>query len=397
MRENAGVGVERRRHLIIGLALTALVVGVAIPLLRVDSDPERRAAPAPTVPPRPDVGRSRPPVVYDLDFAGERHGFALWGRCTDGVDFRCERRLLVTEDGVHWRQQAFAEPELAAPRRLTGRVVALGGDRLVLTDLGAGGPHDRYFSADGGRTWRVAATTPDLRVSTIPADAVLETRCMERVRTGADCWWRRLVVTLPDSGERAWLANPPALDGPRPEPRAAADGSWWVTGRDPRSSDWNVAVSRDNGASWSVAVLPTDPNLLPAEVTVTGSGPNVYALATGRRADGWESRSLFAIYRSTDGGRTWTQTWSGTGGQPRTLGGTAVVQPDGALFIAPNDVGPAYRSTDGGRSFQPILDGPRLNSLRRTRSGYLANASGGDGGRFLSSPDGVRWSDVRFR
>jgi photosystem II stability/assembly factor-like uncharacterized protein len=346
--------------------------------------------------PRPDVGRIAKPIVYDVDFVDDRHGFALWGRCTDGADYRCERRLLVTEDGVNWIQRPFAEQELAAPDRLVGRVLALGGDRLVLTDLGAGGPHDRYFSADGGRTWRVAATTPDLRVSAIPVDAVLETRCVERVRETSECWWRRVVVTLPDSGERAWLVNLPPLDQPRPEPRATADGSWWVSGRDPATGRLAVAVSRDSGASWSVTALPAEPNTVAEAVSVAGSGPTVYALATGRRVDGWEPRSLVAIYRSTDGGQNWTQTWWATGGPPRTVGGTAVVLPDGALFIPPDDVGPAYRSTDGGRRFEPVLDGPRLNSLRRTRSGYLASAPGGLAGRFFTSPDGVRWSDVRF-
>src|SRR4051812_41505681 len=100
MRETGRVGADSisRRRLGVGLALAALAGGGAGPLLRTDSDPERAVAPAPTVAPRRDVGRIAPPIVYDVDFVDDRHGFALWGRCTDGADYRCERRLLVTDD-----------------------------------------------------------------------------------------------------------------------------------------------------------------------------------------------------------------------------------------------------------------------------------------------------------
>ncbi|HEU5469339.1 MAG TPA: sialidase family protein [Actinophytocola sp.] len=398
MRAEDGSGVTGRQ-LAIGLLLVAVAVGVAVPILRVEPVARERATELPrmTEPTAgADVGQYTVPVVYDVDFAGAGRGYALWGRCTDGADYRCERRLLVTEDGVRWAERPFGVPELAAPEKLVGRVVALGGDRLVLTDLADGGRHDRYYSGDAGRSWRVASTTPDLRVSRIPADAVLETRCLERMPPESDCSWRRVVVSLPDSGERAWLVDLPPLDAPTPSRRPAPDGSWWVSGRDRATGALSVASSRDGGASWSVVPLPVVPGTVADQVSVTAAGSAVYALATGRRPDGWEPRSLIAIYQSTDGGRSWTQTWWANGNPPRTLGGDAVVLPDGALFVAPDDVGPAYRSVDGGRNFEPVQDGPRFHSVRRTWGGYLAVTTGGSGGGFLTSPDGVRWADVRF-
>jgi hypothetical protein len=70
------------------------------------------------------------------------------------------------------------------------------------------------------------------------------------------------------------------------------------------------------------------------------------------------------------------------------------VTADGALFLPADDVGPGYRSADGGRTFTPVLDGPRLTSVRRTRAGYLAVASGGSPGRYLTSTDGLSWTPV---
>jgi hypothetical protein len=361
--------------------LAVLAVGASIPLLR--TDPETRLVPAPDMP----AVRMRP-VVYDLDFADDRHGFALSGRCAEA----CQNKLLTTEDGVTWVARPFSVPRLAAPKQLAARIVALGAGRVMLTDL-----ENRFYSNDSGLTWSEVPLAPNQTVGEIPADGVLETECVDEAplpNSRPACLRRRVVVTLPDTGERALLAKPPSIENPTPEARPADDGSWWVSGREASTGRWVVASSRDAGRTWSNTELPVPSGLAMNMLSGAGSGLNRFLLATGWLPDAMEPRNLVAIFRSTDGGVHWAQTWRGTGNAPRTVGGTAIVTADGGLLLPPDDVGPIYRSLDGGASFAPMLDGPRLNSVRRTGVGYLALASDQPTNRYLRSLDGVHWTSV---
>jgi hypothetical protein len=368
----------------VGAMLAVLAVVVSIPLLR--TDPETGL----TAPDLTAIIQARP-TVYALDFADARHGFALSGRCGK----TCQSKLLTTEDGVVWTARPFTITELATPERLTAGILALGGGRVVITDADT-----RYFSGDSGQTWSRVPLTPNQTVEEIPADGVLETDCVDEVPVANSrpaCLKRRVVVTLPETGERALLARPPGMENPSPEARAADDGSWWVSGRDTKSERWVVAVSRDAGRTWANSELPVPSGLVMNTLAGAGSGAYRYVVATGWLPDAMEPRNLVAIFRSTDDGAHWTQTWRANGGAPRTVGGTAIVTADGGLLLAPEDVGPTYRSADGGASFAPMFDEPRLNSVRRTRAGYLAVASDQPLGSYLSSADGVHWSPVRVR
>jgi hypothetical protein len=372
----------------LGAIIAVLAVGATIPFLR--TEPDTRLAPGPGI---EDLGR---PLVYDLDFADERHGFALWGRCSSGRNVRCERMLLFTEDGATWSSRPISLAKAAAPSGLAGKITALGGGRIMITDPGLG--VTRFYSKDSGRTWEEVQYSPSHTVAEIPTDGVLEVECVDEVPVPNSpplCRRRRLAITLPDTGERVLLARPPNIENPTPEPRAADDGSWWVAGRDNTTEQWVTAVSRDAGRTWSYAPLPVPTGLAVNALSGNGFGPNRYVLATGWLPDAMEPKNLVAIFRSTDYGASWTQTWRGEGNAPRTLGGTAIVTADGGLLIAPDDVsGPAYQSIDGGASFTPLLDGPRLTSVRRTRAGYVAVASDRPAIHYLTSADGVRWAPV---
>lgn len=375
-----------RRRMRIAAAVAVLAVGLTIPLLRTPLEPQENLEL------RPDVGVFERPVVYDVDFADPRHGFALWGRCTNGQDFRCERKLLVTEDGVTWTPRPFAIEELANPAHLAGRLIALGPGRILLTDLDSGGPRNRYFSGDSGHSWDEVPSSPDGPITELPPGALLETVCVETVHDLSECRRRRLLVTLPDTGRRLRLTSP--VGQPWPEPRAAADGSWWVTGKINATGQWAAAISRDGAKTWSVSPLPIEPGTVLHRLSVAGSGATVYLLATGPIPYSTEPSNLVAIFRSADGGQTWEQTWRTDGGSPRTLGGTAIVAPDGALYVAPADTGPTYRSHDGGHTFTPVRGGPRLASVRRTMAGYLALPQHGPPGQYLTSADGTQWTNV---
>jgi hypothetical protein len=382
-----------RRHLWLGLAAIALA-GLTIPVLRAGVEPEPDAVTQPDPPPLvvdSELGWASMPTIYSIDFADDRHGFALWGRCPTGGDLRCERRLMSTKDGRVWSEQQFDSAELASPSRLAGQVVALGDDRVLLTDLEGG---ERFFSDDAGRTWRAVPARPDGTVAEIPADGLLETQCVEP-RADQVCP-RRLVVTLPDTGHRAWLANWPDLDRLSTELRPATDGTWAATGRDPATGLWTAAISRDHGRTWSAAALPAPPDVPIDRLAIVGSGQHRYALASARIAEGFEPRALVAIFHSTDGGLTWTLTRVTGREPPRSVGGSAIVTPDGALFIAVDDVvGPGYLSVDGGRSFKAVGE-PDITDIRRTRAGYLAVPIDRPAGHYRASSDGVIWTDVKL-
>jgi hypothetical protein len=373
-------GVQRRIR--IGAVVAVLAVGLSIPVIRTYLEPITYSSLTET------SFNLQPAIVYNVEYADTRHGYALWGRCRpNGAD--CERKLLVSEDGNSWTRRSFDDPRLASPAKLDGRLVSLGGGRLVLSDMAAG----RFRTTDGGRIWQEIPSTPEQMLTSLPPDGILEAACTESVSDPSLCRRRRLMVTLPDTGLRAWLATPPPLGRVWPEPRRTPDGGWWVTGLDRATGNWGVAVSRDDGRSWTVTFLPAVNRVGFDRITLAWSNSAVYALATGLVANVAEPRSLLGIFRSADGGSSWEQTWVGDGRQPRSLGGVGVVWQDGSLVVSPADIGPGYKSVDGGRTFSAMLDGPRVGVVKKSGGGYVGEL----GGKYFRSLDGVGWTGVSVR
>ncbi|HEY7593260.1 MAG TPA: hypothetical protein VH969_08905, partial [Actinophytocola sp.] len=101
-----------------------------------------------------------------------------------------------------------------------------------------------------------------------------------------------------------------------------------------------------------------------------------------------ESNGLLAVYRSTDVGRTWEQTWHPqTGKAPRRVISSTVVGADGSLTINAQD-DKQYRSSDGGRTFTKVPAKYR-GYAQWTRTGYIATGDGNS--ELMASEDGVHW------
>lgn len=371
---------------ILGLLALAATVPLAAVLLHVDTpviERERRLPPTPI----DDVALLTDGIVYDMDFADRRHGFALWGRCLRYWQRDCATTLLITQDGVSWAARGVhADLQVS----LEAQVLALGPCRVAIGARTA----VRLFSADCGRSWRSVPLAPNGTVNELPQGAALESPCYQQPEYVAGCAERRLLVTLPATGRRAWLAGPAPLERPRAERVPTADGGWWVSGRDPATGRLALAVSRDDGRSWSVGRLPKpkgepfqDRSVIP-RLSVTASGHDVYATAVGRFH---HDRALLAIFRSADGGASWRQTRQATGGEhPRGIGGVAVAAPDGQLIVVSDDGGSRYRSTDGGATFHRSTIGEPIAWPSWTRAGYLAR-SGEHPERWYLSQTGAHW------
>jgi photosystem II stability/assembly factor-like uncharacterized protein len=287
--------------------------------------------------------------------------------------------LLATEDAAHWQPRSLPAPDGKAESGLLQQLYVLGQDKIVVE-----APRERWYSDDGGRSWRKVPIERALSVEAIPDGAVLEPQCA--VVTTVCRRLGRILVMLPDSGRSAALANPPPLQQLSPGTVPAADGGWWVSGRDPATGRLAIAMSRDAGRTWSVGPLPDFDGTPAGGLSITAGANAVYATAVSRLPSG--GTGLLAIFRSTDGGRSWERTWQAAGTrEPRTINGVAVAAEDGKLVVA-TESGTTYVSTDGGRTFQWNKD--VLGHVEWSRGGYFVSTTY-PSNVYSWSPDGVYW------
>jgi photosystem II stability/assembly factor-like uncharacterized protein len=178
----------------------------------------------------------------------------------------------------------------------------------------------------------------------------------------------------------------------------------------------------DNGGSFSL-LTPKEQFASTGAVAVAPSNPKVIWLGTGeandRNSSGWGT----GVYRSTDGGTTWTRA-----GLERSRVIARIVvhpkDPDTAYVAVPGDLWMPtpdrglYKTTDGGKTWQPVLQAPSdkdrigagdvaidpanpdtvfaaLYARRRTPWSFVSgpDATGGKdlGGIFRSSDGGATW------
>ncbi|MGW0119096.1 exo-alpha-sialidase [Streptomyces sp. NPDC003327] len=334
---------------------------------------------------------------HSLGFAPDGSGFALLADCVtaDGspeLGF-CRQHVAVRDAGAEeWVVRRSPLPRVTAPDGVSAHLRALGPGRALIEDGGGDRPERAWFTRDGGRGWRAVDRRPAGRVPAIPAGAVLTTFCAAPVGAGPDtCVRERLAVISPEDGRRHELvAAPPLGAHPVPAEQPEPDGSWWVSGTDPRSGRAAVAVSRDAGRSWTVTPLPS-PTGAPVRYAVVAVGRDaVYAAEMGELTGGEPVKNpLRALHRSLDGGRTWQRTWTtGEVREPRSLLGMPVPGPGGRVEIGAERGGRV--SLDGGRTFT----GPGgSHHTRRTPVGLLRETSSCT---YALTSDGVRWSEFRL-
>jgi hypothetical protein len=241
--------------------------------------------------------------------------------------------LRVSHDGGC----SFATATSGAPTGDPGRIadkwidaidIAPTGDVWVAT-ADSGKPNDVYRSTDNARTFQPAGlSSPSIWWKTV---AVAPSRAQRVYATGY-----QVAGTLADAGQ-----SPPTT---------------------------HLEVSDDTGASWRESPLTGVAFGAMPQVMVLGVDPanpdvvllsSLLANASGDR-----------LYRSSDGGMTWTDVLDTT--SPIV---DLAVQQDGSVLVATPGAGAAgagaFRSTDRGASFQPMVGPPQLACIGQRGDGAV--------------------------
>jgi hypothetical protein len=383
-----------RRRMQVGAAVAVLVVSVAIPLLRnqMASDRVRPATP----PPASDYSPPKGPFISAIDYADDDHGYVIRARCKGGP-VTCTEQLLATDDGgKHWEKRSLPRPD-SAPTWTLG-TLHLTGSEEVTVDWPTSASDEstrtyRAHSVDGGRTWQ-SVPVPGIVTDTVPAippDGVLVPSCARLSGGGYHCAERGFAVLLPGSGRSAKLANSPRLTAMIAGEIPMSRGRWWVIGREPKTDHWGIAISDDDGRSWRTTILDWGDNVDPFGWSVVAQGDAMYATAIGTLPD--VSNGLLGIFRSTDGGQSWAQTWQPKEGkQPRRVFPSTVAGADGTLTINSTD-GKMFLSRDGGRTFTETKQ-RYTDYAGRLRTGYIAGLDQSPL-EMATSSDGVHWRKVK--
>ncbi|GAB3449603.1 sigma factor-like helix-turn-helix DNA-binding protein [Actinophytocola sediminis] len=372
----------------IGAVAAVLVVGAVVPMLRQPDQPS-----AATPPPTTTLPALLSPATYtDVQFFDDDHGYALRATCDpdEGVNRppSCALALLATTDREHWRVVGPIPVPDRDDINTFGWLVVLGPDQLAI-DHGIVSDNTtsqsaRIYSADGGRTWRDVPMPPVVTetVPAIPRGANLLPACSGALADQL-CTTPTFTVVRPGSGTSAVLANPPPLSNPTPGPIPTPAGHWWAVGKSPETREWAIALSRDDGRTWTTSALGAE---LPGElaVSVTANDGTLWAAASGREPAG--NFGLCAILRSDDDGRTWRRTWQPDKPPDRDdyFMSTLVAAADGTLSL--HDFSATYRFTDGGRTLE-MDSRQRLGMVRWTKAGYVSTGTGS----IELSTDGLTW------
>ncbi len=298
-------------------------------------------------------------------------------------------------------QAARTAPPASSPPPRSAPDVAAAANALTLRSIGPAlmsgriadvevHPTDRstwYVAAGSGGVWKTtdAGTTftpvfdnqPSYSIGEITLDPtnpdIVWVGTGENV-SGRHVGWGDGVYRSRDAGrtwQRMGLANSQHIGRILVDPRdgdvvlVASEGPLWSAG-----GERGVFRSQDGGATWT-PTLRIDENTGVTDLEFDPSDPDViYAAAYQRRRHVWgflAGGPRSAIYKSTDNGRTWRQV---TNGLPRgDIGkiGLAVTPADPSLVYATIEADDAargfYRSTDRGESWEK-------------RNGYISGGTG---------------------
>ena len=253
-------------------------------------------------------------------------------------------------------------------------------------------------TTDGGTTWQVdsipGASTFDLRGIHATSDQVAHVAATAgriwRTTNGGKSW--TLTYQSPDS---SMFLDGITFRNPR-------DG---ITLGDPMNGRFVILVTRDSGASWSMAPDSSRPQAMDGEAAFAASGTSL--VVAGSRY-GWlgTGGSVSRVFRTENGGATWTAAPSGIPARNGS-GGVFSVAFSGPLhgvavggdYERPDSAsGTAAVTADGGVTWSPARQFPRRYrsgvALRRVSEEVLVAVAVGTTGSDVSRDGGITWTPL---
>lgn len=328
-------------------AAAVLLVAAAVPLLRGDAE---SPAPVGEAPDRPVVTGNL--FVNGIDFVTPERGFAIESNCLYSDRDDCRYDLLGTTDGGRsWTSHPLPRTEDGIIFTRFQAMYVLGENEVMIDRTTSDDRNERILSVDGGQNWSVVAEPIVAAASpTILAAGGLVSGCAPLV-PDVEMRCATVATILPD-GRTSQLVTQPPLEHPVPNYLPTTEGTWWVHGRDPATNDLALAVSRDEGRTWTTRSLD-----LPmiewgrGNVAVAEYDGTLYASVSDYRAP--QPVALIAMFVSTDGGQSWTRTREfDDDAYPRSMVGDLVVTPSGEVLVnSLIDDQKTYVTTDGGETF----------------------------------------------
>jgi photosystem II stability/assembly factor-like uncharacterized protein len=263
-------------------------------------------------------------------------------------------------------------------------------------------------TADGGKTWSVdsvpGATAMDLR------GVHGRSASVAHVAATAGRIWRTT------DGGRSWSLRYQATDT-----TMFLDGIVFVDDRtgfalgDPMGGRFVILVTRDGGETWSEAPSPSRPEAADGEAAFAASGTSL-VFASPRH--GWlgTGGSVARVFRTVDGGASWSVAPSGIPPNSGTGGVFSVAFADGLHGVVvggdyqrpDSSSGTAALTSDGGATWQPARTFPRGYrsgvAMRRVNQDSLVAIAVGtngsdisrDGGRTWMPLDGTAFNAIQF-
>ncbi|AHG88653.1 glycosyl hydrolase BNR repeat-containing protein [Gemmatirosa kalamazoonensis] len=243
-----------------------------------------------------------------------------------------------------------------------------------------------WKTENAGHTWRPVSDSA-FRVGSIGAIAVAESDpnvvyvgTGEHAVRGQSSSYGDGVYKSTDAG-RTWtrvgLDATRQISAVRVHPQnpdvvyVAAQGDRWKP-----TTDRGVYRSTDGGRTWTQVLKGPNGTTGPSDLSMDPSNPRIlYAAMWDHQRLPWQVRSGgpgSGIWKSTDGGDTWTRLSEGL---PKVMGkiGVAVspASPDRVYAIVEADKGGLYRSDDAGKTWRRLSE----DRLIQTRAWYYMNVT----------------------
>ena len=385
-----------RRRMQWSAVAAVLVVAATVPLLRGAVAPD---APVADRPDSPVISGN--PHLNGIEFVTPERGYAIESNCatssgswitsadTYAATSDCRYNLLATTDGGRsWT--AHPLPPTADGKIYTRlhSMDVLDENTVMIDRTTPDNRNERILSVDGGRTFSVVAE-PIVAGPSVSVAGVLVSGCPP-ILGDVEMRCATVATILPD-GRTSLLANQPPLTYPDPGYYPTTEGTWWVSGRDPATSELALAVSRDAGRTWT-----TRPLGLPVGdawrgyVSVAEHDGTLHAVVV--EADTTPASRLSAMFTSTDGGIGWTRTRTYAYDEvPRSSAGSLMVTPSGDLLVnSLLDDRKTYVTSDGGVTFTEA-DRSFAGIVYRVRAGYVEVPWRRVKTDHAFSVDGVEW------